>query len=240
MERIQKILANSNIASRRKAELLILAKRVKVNGKIVTTLGTKVSPQDVILVDDKPIQKASYLYFLLHKPSGYITSVQDDKKRPIVLDLIKEEHQQRLYPVGRLDFKTEGLLIITNDGALTQKLTHPSSLVPKEYHVQINHFLTSSELKKLTKGIMIDHNYLSIPREVHLLKQTKKPLPSTWLSIAITEGKNRQIRKMMEEMGFEVLKLKRYRYDFLTLDHLPKGKYRSLTKKEVKQLLRED
>jgi 23S rRNA pseudouridine2605 synthase len=236
MERIQKILANSNIASRRKSELLILNKRVKVNGKIVNELGAKASKKDIILVDNKPIQKVQYFYYLLNKPSGYVTTVKDDKKRPIVLDLIKENNKQRLYPVGRLDFKTEGLLIVTNDGELTYKLTHPSFLVPKEYHIKINHCLTPYELKILKKGVLIDYNYLSIPQKVNILKQSKKKIHSTWISITISEGKNRQIRKMMEAMGFEVLKLIRYKYDFLTISNLPKGQYRSLTMAEVKKL----
>ncbi|CCP88156.1 pseudouridine synthase [Candidatus Phytoplasma solani] len=236
MERLQKVLAAANLVSRRKAETLILQKRVKVNNQIVYELGTKVSPSDVITVDNTLITKTPLFYYLLNKPQGYLSTAKDNKTRQTVLDLIIEAKTQRLYPVGRLDFNTTGLLLITNDGDLTQKLTHPFFDVQKEYHVKINAFLSNKDLAVFRKGILIDKNYLSIPQEVLILKHRRLPQPSTWLKIVITEGKNRQIRKMMEALGHKVLKLKRYRYSFLTIKGLKTGDYRLLKINEIKKL----
>ncbi|WP_349401970.1 pseudouridine synthase [Candidatus Phytoplasma solani] len=236
MERLQKFLAAANLVSRRKAEALILQKRVKVNNQIVCQLGIKVIPSDVITLDDVLIKKTPLFYYLLNKPQGCLSTAKDNKKRPTVLDLIKEAKIQRLYPVGRLDFNTTGLLLITNDGDMTQKLTHPFFVVPKEYHVKINVFLTNKDLAFIRKGVLINKNYLSIPKEIHILKQRYLPKPSTWLKIIITEGKNRQIRKMMKNLEYQVLKLKRYSYAFLTIEGLKTGDYRLLKIHEVKKL----
>ncbi|BAD04323.1 16S rRNA pseudouridylate synthase [Onion yellows phytoplasma OY-M] len=236
MQRLQKVLAYANVASRRKAEILILEKRIKVNGKIISELGTKVSSSDIITLDDKPITKTTYSYFLLNKPNGFLSTAKDNKKRPTVLDLIEEANIQRLYPIGRLDFNTTGLLLITNDGDLTQKLTHPSFCIPKEYHVKINACLQKKDLATFRKGIIIDKNYLAFCKEIDILKSSYKPKPSTWLKLVITEGKNRQVRKMMQSLGYQVLKLKRYRYSFLTIENLTIGAYRPLKIHEIKKL----
>ncbi|WP_334330877.1 pseudouridine synthase [Candidatus Phytoplasma prunorum] len=236
MERLHKILSYSNVASRRKSETLILEKKVKVNGKLVTKLGTKVSKKDIILVDDKIIKNSDNCYYLMNKPSGFISTVKDEKNRPTVIDLINDTEKNRIYPIGRLDFNTTGLLLITNDGQLTQKLTHPSSLIEKEYHVKINYCLSSLELKRIQKGVVIDKNYLSIPKKIKILKKRFLPKPSTWLQIIITEGKNHQIRKMIEKLGFRILKLVRYRYAFLTIEGIKKGQYRTLKIHEIKKL----
>ncbi|MBS2126336.1 rRNA pseudouridine synthase ['Fragaria x ananassa' phyllody phytoplasma] len=236
MERLQKVLAAAGVASRRKAEALILQKKVKVNNQIVDQLGIKVSSSDVITLDNTPIVKTAFYYYLLNKPMGYLSTAKDNKKRLTVLDLLTEAKNQRLYPVGRLDFNTTGLLLITNDGNLTQKLTHPCFAVPKEYHVKINVFLSKKDLLVFKKGIMIDNNYLAIAQEVCLLKNCHFSKSSTWLKIVITEGKNRQIRKMIASLGYQVLKLKRYRYAFLTIDGLTMGAYRSLKIHEIKKL----
>ncbi|CAM12116.1 16S rRNA pseudouridylate synthase [Candidatus Phytoplasma australiense] len=236
MERLQKFIASANLVSRRKVEILILQKRVKVNNQVVSQLGTKVKASDVVTLDDVLIKKTTLFYYLLNKPQGYLSTTKDDKKRPTVLDLIKESQNQRLYSVGRLDFNTTGLILITNDGEMTQKLTHPCFGIPKEYHVKINVFLTKKDLSLLLKGVIIDHNYLSIPKEINILKQRYLPKPSTWLKIVITEGKNRQIRKMMEALGYQVLKLRRYSYAFLTIEGLKTGAYRLLKIHEIKKL----
>jgi 23S rRNA pseudouridine2605 synthase len=236
MQRLQKFLAYANVASRRKAEILILAKRIKVNGKIVFELGTQVSSSDIITLDDKLITKTTYAYFLLNKPNGFLSTANDNKKRPTVLDLIKEASIQRLYPIGRLDFNTTGLLLITNDGDLTQKLTHPSFGIPKEYHVKINACLQKKDLAVLRKGVIINNNYLSVPKEIDILTSSYMPKPSTWLKLVITEGKNRQVRQMIQALGYQVLKLKRYRYSFLTIQKLKIGAYRPLKIHEIKKL----
>ncbi|MFP7699611.1 pseudouridine synthase [Candidatus Phytoplasma pyri] len=236
MERLQKILSYSNVASRRKSETLILEKRVKVNGKVITKLGTKVSKKDIISVDDQIIKNSHNCYYLINKPNGFVSTVKDEKNRPTVIDLIKDTEKNRIYPVGRLDFNTTGLLLITNDGQLTKKLTHPSSLIEKEYHVKINYCLSNLELKNIQKGVVINKNYLSIPKKIKIFKKKKIPKPSTWLQIIITEGKNHQIRKMIEKLGFHILKLVRYRYAFLTIKGIKKGQYRSLKIHEIKKL----
>lgn len=236
MERLQKILSSSNIASRRRSEILILEQRVKVNGRIVTKLGTKVSSKDVILVDDQIIKTSNLFYYIMNKPSGFVSTVKDEKNRPTVIDLIKANINTRVYPIGRLDFKTTGLLLITNDGKLTRKLTHPSSEIIKEYHVVINYCLSNQELQILQKGITITDNYLSVPKKVTILNKSAFPNPLTKLKIIMTEGKNRQIRKMMANLGYRILKLVRYRYAFLTIEGLKKGQYRSLKIHEIKKL----
>ncbi|AYJ01164.1 rRNA pseudouridine synthase [Candidatus Phytoplasma ziziphi] len=236
-QRLQKILSQANISSRRDAEKMILSGKIKVNGKIISKLGVKVSTSDIILVDGRKIFLSPLVYFLLYKPKGYLTTVRDDRQRKTVLNLLKSQDlNNRVYPVGRLDFLTEGLLLLTNDGPLTHKLTHPTSLIPKEYHVKVNQNLSSRDLIFLKKGVLIDDNYLAIPKLVAWLKPSYHKEKNLWLKIIITEGKNRQIRKMISALGLKVIKLIRYRYSFLTLEKIKLGEYRVLKQKEINQL----
>jgi len=236
MERLQKVLAQANIASRRKSESIILEGRVKVNGEVITELGFQVNPTDQIEVDNQKIERAEHLYFLLNKPTGYVSTTSDEKKRPTVMDLLTEEHKKiRLYPVGRLDFDTAGLLLITNDGELTKRLTHPEHEIEKEYLVRVDQIVIRKKIIELRKGVIIDDNYKAIPKEVRLLELDKKN-QSTLLSITLIEGKNKQVRKMIQAIGHNVKKLTRIRYDFLTLEGVERGFYRPLKIHEVKQL----
>lgn len=236
VERLQKVLAQANIASRRKAEEMILAGRVKVNGEIITTLGFKVSERDIIAVDDQPITKAQLKYFLLNKPTGYLSTVTDDKGRRTVIDLLDEEHQDtRLYPVGRLDYDTAGLLLLTNDGELTKRLTHPAYEIEKEYLVRVDGIVIRRKINELRNGVKIVPGGFVKPKKVRLL-ELHKAHQSTLLSITLTEGKNKQVRKMIESIGFKVKNLTRIRYDELTLDGVERGTYRSLKIHEIKRL----
>jgi 23S rRNA pseudouridine2605 synthase len=236
MERLQKVLAQANIASRRKSESIILEGRVKVNGEVIKELGFQVNPTDQIEVDGEKIERAEHLYFLLNKPTGYVSTTSDEKNRPTVMDLLTEEHKKvRLYPVGRLDFDTAGLLLITNDGELTKRLTHPQHEIEKEYLVRVDAIVIRKKIVELRNGVIIDDNYKAIPKEVRLLELDKKN-QSSLLSITLVEGKNKQVRKMIQAIGHKVKKLTRIRYDFLTLEGVERGKYRPLKIHEVKQL----
>lgn len=236
MERLQKIIAQSNVASRRKAEEMILEGRVKVNGEVVTVLGTKVNKNDKITVDGKPLKIDKKVYILLNKPTGYLSTTDDDKKRRTVIDLVKADFpDKRLYPIGRLDYDTAGLLLLTNDGDLTLKLTRPDYEVEKEYIVRVQGIVIRRELLQLRKGVIIDKNYLAVPKEANLIELDKEN-QSTLLRIVLTEGKNRQVRKMMEALGHPVKNLTRSKYDFLTLDGVKRGSYRELTVHEIKKL----
>lgn len=236
MERLQKVLANSNVASRRKSEELIKAGRVSVNGVVVTELGTKVSSKDIIMVDGKQIDKPDKVYLLVNKPVGFVSTTKDEKNRRVVTDITKEDYPNiRLYPVGRLDYDTSGLIIVTNDGELTQILTRPEFDVEKEYLARVDGLLTRALVNKLKKGVIIDRDYLSIPKNVEIL-ELDRANKSTLIRIVLTEGKNRQIRKMMENFGFPVKNLTRVRYDFLTINGVKRGGYRPLTIHEVKKL----
>lgn len=232
MERLQKIISNCGIASRRKAEELIVQGRVCVDGKTVTELGTKVSLNSVIEVDGVKIEKDPKVYYLLNKPRGVVTTAKDELGRKTVVDLIDTE--KRIYPVGRLDYDTTGLLILTNDGDFTNALLHPKNKIDKTYIAKINGILSPSDLMKLKKGIFID-KYKTAPARIKVRKIDKKNQTS-FVELTIHEGKNHQIKKMIEEVGFEVLKLKREKIEFLNLNGLKSGDYRQLNNKEVKKL----
>jgi 23S rRNA pseudouridine2605 synthase len=236
MDRLHKVLAQANIASRRKAEQIILEGRVSVNGEVIKELGFKVNPSDQIVVDGQAIERAEHLYFLLNKPTGYVSTTSDEKGRKTVLDLLRpEDKENRIYPVGRLDFDTAGLLLLTNDGDLTKRLTHPEHEIEKEYLVRVEGIVIRKKIVELRKGVIIDDNYKAIPKEVRLL-ELEKQHQSTLLSITLIEGKNKQVRKMIASLGYEVKKLTRVRYDFLTLEGVERGSYRPLKIHEVKQL----
>lgn len=232
MERLQKVIANSGYCSRRKAEELICNGEVKVNGKIVTELGTCVDKSDAITVSGKSLTYEQKEYLLLNKPRGVITSTNDEKGRKTVLDLIDTD--KRLYPVGRLDYDTTGALLLTNDGELANLLMHPKNNIEKLYIAKVNGFADKDSLIKLAKGVYID-NFKTSKAKVRLKKYDKKTNTSI-VEIIIHEGKNHQVKKMFEAVGYEVLKLKRERISFLTIDSLKSGEYRYLSLKEVKKL----
>jgi len=232
-ERLQKILAAAGVASRRKAEELISAGRVTVNGKTVTELGTKADPaHDRICVDGTPVQAAEKrVYLLLHKPKGYVTTTSDPQGRPTVMELLGEQ-AERLYPVGRLDYASEGLLLLTNDGELAQQLTRASSHIPKTYHVKISGRPSGQSLERLRNGVTIaledGRRVKTAPAKVRLLADA----PNPWYEMVLIEGRNRQIRRMFHHVGHHVEKIKRVAMGPLRLDVAP-GKFRELTEQEV-------
>lgn len=232
MERLQKVIANSGYCSRRKAEELIRQGNVKVNGKIIIELGTCVEKNDAITIFDKPLKIEQKEYILLNKPRGIITSTSDEKNRKTVLDLIDTD--KRLYPVGRLDYDTTGALLLTNDGELANLLMHPKSNVEKVYIAKVSGFVSKDILNKLANGVYID-NFKTSKAKVRLKKYDKKSNTSL-VEITIHEGKNHQVKKMFEAVGYEVIKLKREKIAFLDVQNLKSGEYRYLNLKEVKKL----
>ncbi|HWR15541.1 MAG TPA: pseudouridine synthase [Terriglobales bacterium] len=243
-ERLQKIIAAAGLASRRHAEELIKSGMVSVNGQTVTELGTKADPAvDHIKVGNKLLKHVDkQVYILLHKPKGYVTTSSDPEGRPTVMDLVRNV-PVRVYPVGRLDYASEGLLLLTNDGDLTQKLTHASSHVSKTYLVKVAGIPTEESLNQLRKGVLLQgvkpkagnrrrpEKVRTAPAKIEAFREGNNP----WYEITIIEGRNRQIRRMFEEVGHHVEKIKRVRYGPLELDVEP-GRYRSLTEAEVARL----
>ena len=232
MERLQKIIALSGYASRRKAEELIKAGKVMVNGKVVRELGTKANFSDDILIDGKKIEREEKEYYIFNKPRGIITSTSDDKGRKVVTDYF--ETNKRLYPVGRLDYDTTGLLILTNDGELANLIMHPRNEIEKQYIAKLEGIIKGEEINKLKNGIVLDGTKC-IPKRVKLREFDKKTNTSI-VEIVICEGKNHEVKRLFESVSFNVLKLKRERIGFLTLGKLKSGEYRKLNPKEVKQL----
>ncbi|BAP85687.1 ribosomal large subunit pseudouridine synthase B [Paucilactobacillus hokkaidonensis JCM 18461] len=234
MERLQKVMAEAGIASRRKSEELITAGHVKVNGDLVTTLGTKVTSKDDVVVDGVPLNRAKLVYYLLNKPRGVISSAHDEKGRKTVVDILADEVTTRIYPVGRLDYDTTGLLLLTNDGELANKLTHPKYEVDKTYVAKVKGIPSNDELKQLRLGVKIDGKKAR-PAKANILNSDSKKGTSI-ISVTIHEGHNHQVKKMFEAIGHEVLKLHRESYGFLTLKGVPAGQWRELKTSEVQQL----
>ncbi len=232
MERLQKVIANSGICSRRKAEELIVQGKVKVDGKVVRELGTTVTERNVVEVNDVKIQREDKVYYLLNKPRGVVTTTQDDKNRKTVIDLI--ETDKRIYPVGRLDYDTTGVLILTNDGEFSNLMMHPSSEIEKVYIAKLNSIISGDAIKQLKAGVLVDDVLVKANR-IKLRKVDHKN-NSSMVEITIHEGKNHQVKKMFEAVGILVDKLKRERVAFLTVNNLNSGEYRELNKKEVHQL----
>jgi len=236
MERLQKIIAAAGIASRRKAEELITSGRVQVNGQTVTELGTKADPEkDHIRVNGKLLHGAQrHVYLLLNKPKGFVTTVSDPEKRPTVMSLVRGVGS-RVYPVGRLDYASEGLLLMTNDGTLAHRLMKAASHVPKTYVVKVSGKPSEEALAKLRGGLSIatddGKRVRTSPAKIRIVKEATNP----WYEITLIEGRNRQIRRMFEEVGHHVEKIKRVKYGPLALD-VPPGKFRPLTKQEVDRL----
>lgn len=232
MERLQKVIAESGYASRRKAEELIKAGKVYVNGNKVTEMGFKVSGNDLIDINGKPLKKEDKEYYLLNKPRGVVTTTSDDKNRKTVTDLI--ETPKRIYPIGRLDYDTTGVLLLTNDGELTNILNHPSSEVSKIYVAKIDGIVEPFKVKKLEQGVIIDG--VKTSKAKIRIKKLDKKNNASYIEITIHEGKNHQVKKMFESIGYKVTKLKREKYAFLDVKSLKSGEYRRLTTKEVKSL----
>ena len=232
MERLQKKIANSGFTSRRKAEELIKAGHVCVNGQKITTLGYKVDTNDKITIDNVLIEQDDKVYFLLNKPRGYVSTTNDEKNRKTVIDLIDTD--KRIYPVGRLDYDTTGALILTNDGNLANILMHPKNEIDKKYIAKINGLLTPKEEMILKNGVIIDE----IKTQKAKLKTRKydKKTNTSIVEITIHEGHNHQVKKMFEQVGKKVLKLKRESIAFLNIKDIPSKNYRPLTIKEVKKL----
>ena len=234
MERLQKVIAYAGVASRRKAEQLITEGKVKVNGKVVRELGTKVSSSDTIEVEGVKLEKENKVYFLLYKPKGYISAVTDDKGRKTVVDIFKKHVPERIFPVGRLDYDTTGLLLLTNDGEFSYQLTHPKFKIDKTYVARVKGVPTIEGLKKLQRGIKLEDGKTA-PAKVSMTSFDEKAGKAI-CEITIHEGRNRQVRRMFEAIGTPVVKLKREKFAFLTLGNLNPGEYRELTKQEVKWL----
>ena len=224
-------MAEAGIASRRRAEEMISQGRVKVNGQVISKQGSKVSADDRIEVDGKVIKREKKVYLLLYKPVGFITTVDDPQGRKTVFELIKGI-TARIYPVGRLDYNTSGLLLMTNDGKLTFQLTHPSFLIDKTYQVLVKGHPKQSDFRQLENGIYLEDG-LTAPAKVSKIVRLKA---NTLFNLAIHEGRNRQVRRMCQSIGFPVEKLQRIKYAFLDLDGLQEGEYRFLSPAEVNKL----
>lgn len=237
-ERLQKYLANNGIASRRKAEEYILAGKVKVNGKIVTELGTKVNPdKDIIEFEGKRVNNdIKKVYVLLNKPIDYVTTVKDQFSRNTVVDLVKNAGNN-LLPVGRLDMYTSGALILTNDGDFIFHVTHPKHEVEKTYTVTLRGKVTNEDVESLRQGVIIDEEYKTKPAKVRIMKIDEEKNLSR-LEIVIHEGKNRQVRKMCEAIGKKVIALHRSKIGNIDVKDLKIGQWRYLTKKEVDMLMK--
>lgn len=240
MERLQKLISQAGAASRREAERLITAGRVTVNGK-VAVLGQQAEITDKIAIDGVTIGgKVEHIYFLLNKPKGYLCTVRDDRGRKTVLDLLPDVDEY-IYPIGRLDYNTEGLLLLTNDGGLMNGLLHPSREVNKTYVAKVEGVPTSEQLKSLRQGIMLEDG-ITAPAEVRVIergmKDNAKGKPTPWSKVRMTihEGRNRQVRRMLAAVGHEVVNLKRISFAGLTLDGVARGKYRELTTGEISLL----
>jgi 23S rRNA pseudouridine2605 synthase len=233
-ERLQKIIAAAGLASRRKAELLIQQGRVTVNGQLVTQLGTKANPErDHIKVDGKLVRESSRkLYILLNKPRQVVSSVSDPQGRTKVIDLV--DTKKRIYPVGRLDYNTEGLILLTNDGRFSKTVAAAGTHLPKVYQVKVRSKPQEHELGRLREGLRLKSGIQLARCKIISLKEGA----NSWYEVTLTQGKNRQIREMFETIGHPVLKLRRIRIGFLSDEGLAVGHYRHLTSREVERVLR--
>jgi len=235
-QRLQTFLAHSGVASRRHAAMIIASGRVQVNGQIVREAGARIDPQrDTILLDGHPLHPAQHRYVLLHKPAGYVSTTSDPQGRPTVLSLLpKAWHSERLYPVGRLDYATEGLLLLTNDGGWALRLTHPRYHIEKEYHALVSGHPRPETLARLTQGI---HDPTGtrplVATSAHLLAIAG---PNAWIAIVLHEGRKREVRRMLAAIGHPVRRLMRVRIGALRLQGLAPGAWRELTAAEVAAL----
>lgn len=232
-ERLQKVIAQSGVTSRRKAEQYIVDGRVKVNQKVVSTLGTKVLPTDEVAVDDVPLDKEKAVYYAMYKPRGYISAVKDDKGRDTILELMNNV-KERVFPVGRLDYNSSGLLLLTNDGAFAHLMMHPKHELEKVYVAKVKGIPDKEHLLKLIKGIKDGNDVLKAVQFRILSTDRRKNMAI--IELTLHEGKNRHVRRMMEGLGYPVEKLKREKYGIVTLQSLKPGEYRKLTHQEIHQL----
>jgi 23S rRNA pseudouridine2605 synthase len=234
MDRLQKLMAHAGVGSRRQCEQLILAGRVQVDGHIVRELGTRVGPEQKIEVDGVPIKIERLVYWLVNKPRGYLCTNRDPARRPLAIDLVPQV-SQRVYTVGRLDEASEGLLLLTNDGELAHRLMHPRYGIEKTYIVQVAGSPTHEERQRLLKGVWLAEGHV----KAHQVKRLKRQGESTWLRIVLSEGKNREIRRMLARLGHKVLHLKRVAIGPVQLGKLPRGKSRRLSGAELDALRKE-
>ena len=232
--RLQKYMADAGVASRRKSEEMIAKGHVKVNGKLVTEMGVKVDNHDRIEVDGVPMEEEKKRYILMYKPRGVISAVSDDKDRKVVTDLLEDDVRERVYPIGRLDYDTSGLLLLTNDGDFANHLMHPRYHVDKTYIAKVEGILTTEEIRKLENGIKLK-GYTTAKAKVRVMSKDKKK-NSSIVRMVIHEGHNHQVKNMFDAVGHKVEKLSRESYDLLTLDGLVSGQYRDLTRLEVATL----
>ncbi|KRN78972.1 ribosomal large subunit pseudouridine synthase B [Fructilactobacillus lindneri DSM 20690 = JCM 11027] len=235
-DRLQKVMAHAGIASRRACETLIETGHVRVNGSVVTTLGVKVNNSDRIEVDRVPIKRESPVYFVLNKPKGIITSVKDEKDRKTVLDYFKHKVPERIYPVGRLDYDTSGVLLLTNDGNLDYLLTHPKHEIKKTYIAKVDGIPDEKDLDRLRKGVKLEKNIKSAPADVKLLKKVGDNDQSGLIELTLHEGKNHEVKKMLNAIGHPVEKLKRINFAGIEVENLEPGQWRPLKKREVRDL----
>ena len=237
MERLQKVMAEAGVASRRASEKLIATGHVQVNGQTVTTLGTKVTAKDKIEVDGVPLHREKQVYYLLNKPRGVISSAHDEKGRRTVVDILREDEiEERIYPVGRLDYDTTGLLLLTNDGALANKMMHPKFAVDKTYVAKVKGLISNDDLKQLRTGVKVDGRRTK-PAKTRL-KGTDREKKTSIVQLTIHEGHYHQVKRMLAAVGHPVIKLHRESYGFLNLQGVQPVDYRELRPEEVKRLNR--
>lgn len=233
MERLQKVLARAGVASRRASEELILAGRVRVNGRIVTELGTKVDPhKDRVEVDGKRLVAEKPVYYIVHKPREMVTTLDDPEGRATIGELLRRI-PERVVPVGRLDYHTSGALLVTNDGDMVDSLLRPRSGVPKVYAVKFQGHLDVDELDALRNGVVLDDGYKTKPAEAFVLREERN---HTWVQLTLTEGKNRQVHRMGDAIGHRVMRLARQSFAGISIDKLKPGDYRELKRDELQQL----
>ena len=228
MYRLNQFIAKSGICSRRAAEELILSGKISVNGKVIQNLSTKVSSQDLVKYENKVLRIQNFKYILLNKPKGYITTVKDERNRPTVLSLIKDSFSERLFPVGRLDKDTTGLLLLTNDGELTQKITHPKYTIKKVYHIVLDKKIKMGDYKQIKLGIILEDGFIKVDA-INILSDGN----GKELGIEIHSGRNRIIRRIFLFFGYKVIKLDRVLLGSLTKKNLRRGNWRALTKTEL-------
>lgn len=232
--RLNKYIANAGVCSRREADKLIKAGAIRVNDKIVTTLGTKVTHDDKVQFGDQTLSAEKPVYLLLNKPKDYITTTDDPFERKTVMNLLRNACKERIYPVGRLDRNTTGLLLFTNDGKLAKKLMHPKHRIKKVYHVVLNKALTKNDMIKIINGVKLDDGIAGVDKIAYAHPGDDKKQ----IGIELHSGKNRIIRRIFEHLGYDIIKLDRVLYAGLTKKDLPRGKWRFLTKQEVNILKR--
>ena len=230
--RLNKYIANAGICSRREADKLILAGVIRVNGKVVTELGIKVSPGDKVQYEEQTIRQEKNRYVLLNKPKGYITTVDDPEKRKTVMGLVEGACKERIYPVGRLDRNTTGLLLFTNDGTIAKKLTHPRYGIKKIYHIELDHSLSRADFEKIREGLELEDGFIKVDK-IEYIENSKSKKE---LGLELHSGKNRIVRRMFERLEYKVVKLDRVLYAGLTKKNLPRGHWRHLDEREVNLL----